>query len=166
MTTQSTIPDTLIEINDPEIDPATIMREIRERVRERRDALGADDRVFPKFGVAAYPEEPSDASYDPNLYHYLRLANENYAQIETDLILADSPATQVPVLGKLWGLIRRQMHELVQFYVNRAVTHQVTMDRYLVSVLNRLTAQNQEQAREIEALRAELATLRAPRGEG
>lgn len=151
--------DDLIEINDPEIDPGAIMNEIRERMRRRREELGYEKRNFPTF-TTAYPEEPADLDYDPNLYHHLRLANESYTQVETEAHLAPSPATRVPVLGKLWQMIRGSAHNLVIFYVNRAITHEVNINRHLVSVLNRLTAQSESQQRAIIALQAEVEQLR------
>jgi len=48
----------LIENHDPEIDPAQIMEQIRERIQHRREELGYPRKVFPTFGAAAYPGEP------------------------------------------------------------------------------------------------------------
>lgn len=154
------VSDDLIEIHDPEIDLAQIMGQIRERIRRRREELGYEKRTFPTFGAAAYPGEPDDVPYDPNLYHHLRLANETYAQVATGAMLAPSPATRIPVLGRLWQLIRGEVHNLVLFYVNRAIAHQTDTNRHLVSVLNRLTALSQEQQRVILALQAEIKALR------
>lgn len=150
----------LVEIHDPDIDPAGIMKVIHQRIEQRRKEKNYEQRSFPSFGVAACPEEPEDIPFDADLHHYLRLANETFAQVETRQVLASSPATRLPVLGRLWGTIRAEVHNLVLFYVNRSVTHQVTMNRYLVSVLNRMTLQNEEQQREIERLKSELASLR------
>ncbi|MDQ4078192.1 MAG: hypothetical protein M3220_18335 [Chloroflexota bacterium] len=158
-------PDGLIEIHDPEIDPARIMEQIRERIQQRREEKGYDRRRFPTFGLTEYPEAPDNQPYDPDLYYYLRLANERYAAAETNVLLAPSPATQMPVVGRVWKMIRREVHNLVLFYVNRAVTHQVNVNRYLISVLNRLTALTQEQQRQIEELQAELQALRADQEE-
>ena len=101
--------------------------------------------------------------HDPNLYHYLRLLNEGYAAIDTQPILAPSPATRLPLVGKLWARLRGEVHNLVLFYVNRAVTQQVNVNRYLVSVVNRLTAENEAQERRLLALEEALA---ARHGEG
>lgn len=161
----SDIPDGLIEIHDSEIDPDAILAQIRERVAARRAEAGYETRHFPTFGIAEAPEEPKGEGHDPNLYYYLRLANDGYARLDTAEVLAPSPATRVPVLGRVWGLIRSQVHQLVLFYVNRTVTQQVTVNRYLVSVINRLTAQSQSQQEAIAALQAEVAALRATRGE-
>jgi hypothetical protein len=154
-------PDNLIEIHDPEIDPQALMAEIRRRLRQRREELGYDRRVFPTFGATVpMPEPPADIKHAPNLYHHLRQANKLYGDAETTPVLAASPATRVPVLGPLWRLIRAQAHGLVLFYVNRAVAQQFSVNRYLVNVLNELTAASQEQQRTIERLESELERLR------
>lgn len=155
------VPDDLIEIHDPEIDPVQIMEQIRDRIRQRRQESGYEQRTFPTFGATAYPGEPEDVPYDPDLYYHLRRANDVYADAETGSTLAPSPATRVPVLGRLWALVRGEMHNLVLFYVNRSVAHQTRVNRHLVSVLNRLAALSQEQQRTILALQAEIETLRA-----
>ncbi len=148
----------IIEIQDPAIDPAQIMAEIRARIEQRRAALGYEQRTFPSFGAATYPGEPSDIPFDADLHHYLRLLNQSYANVDTDAVLASSPATQVPILGRLWQLIRGGAHNLVLFYVNRAVAHQTDVNRQLVSVLNRMTAVMEAQQRTIEQLRKEIET--------
>lgn len=153
-------PDGLVEIHDPEIDTDAIMGEIRERIARRRAELGYEKRIFPAFGAAAYPGEPEDVDYDADLYHHLRLVNESYTRLETAPVLVASPATRLPLLGKLWSLIRSSAHDLILFYVNRAVNHQTNTNRHLISVLNRLAAVNAEQQRTIKALQAEVAALR------
>jgi len=148
--------DTLIEIDDPEIDPAAIMAEVRHRILARRRELGYDHRAFPSYGAAIYQGEPDDIPYDQDLHHFLRLANATFAEAETEPVLVDSPATRLPVLGRLWGMIRGGAHNLVLFYVNRAVTHQTNVNGYLVSALNRLTVVTEAQQRTIQRLQAEL----------
>ena len=161
MTNLPPLPDNnLIEIRDPEIDPVAIMAEIRGRIEQHRRELGYDNRRFPTFGTADYPGEPVNASYDETLYQHLRLANRHYANVETKPVLVSSPTTRLPVLGRLWSLIRGSTHNLVLFYVNRAVSQQVNINRHLVSVLNRLTAQAQEQEQKIAALQAEMNRLK------
>ena len=150
----------LIEINDPTIDPNAIMDTIRQRIHARRMAKGYDKSSFPTYGQVTYPQKPEDIEYDPNLYHHLHLANKLFPDVETEVMLAPSPATRVPVLGKLWAGIRLQAHSLLIFYVNRAVAHEVEVNRHLVSSLNLLTAENQRQQRAITVLEEELARLR------
>lgn len=155
--------DNLIEIHDPEISTVEIMEQIRARIRQRRQELGYDKRVFPSFGGTIYPGEPDDLPFDPNLYHHLRMANTAFAQFETEAQLPPTRATQLPVFGKLWQRARAYLHRIVLFYVNRSITHQVNINRHLVSVLNQLTVQNQMQQRQIAALENQLAVLRKER---
>ena len=153
--------DDLIEILDPEIDAARVMEQVRERVWQRRAEMGRPRSDFPVFGAAAMPARPDESQVDANLYHYLSLANKSYNQFETGADVQLSPAARLPLLGRFWSLIRRQAHELVLFYVNRNIEHQVAVNHQMVSVLNLLTASLQEQQRLIHELKAEIAELRS-----
>ena len=155
------ISDDLIEIHDPEINAAEIMAHIREQIARRRQEQGYAQRVFPSFGGTAYHGEPTDIEYDPNLYHDLRLANETFANVDTAAQLPATRATQLPIFGALWVRVRAYLHRIILFYVNRALTHQVNVNRHFISVLNQLTAQNQDQRRQILALKSQLESLRA-----
>jgi hypothetical protein len=158
---QEELPDGFFEIRDPQVDLGNIMAQIRQRIQERRRAYGYETRTFPAFGTAAHLGESDDIKFDSTLYHHLRVVNEIYANAETAPNLSPSPATRVPVLGRLWQVIRYQAHSLVLFYVNRDIAWQVNVDRHIISTLNRLAALTQEQQCEITALQAQLVTLQA-----
>jgi hypothetical protein len=150
----------LIEIHDPEIDPARILEEIRERIRRRREELGYPRPIFPTFGAAAYPGEPENEDYDIELYFHLRRANETYYQIGVEPLIVPSPRSSIPILGPLWDRIRHEAHNLVLFYVNRLAQKQVTVNRHLVSTLNRMAVQIQEQQHRIKVLEEELRRIK------
>ena len=150
--------ETWLEIHDSEISSAELTAEIARRVEQRRETLGPVHLAFPTFGtVSPFPEPPTDRLYNPNLYHHLRQANDMKPP-DTAPILADSPATQVPILGRFWRMIRGQFHELILFYVNRYVAHETQMDNHLLSSLNELTRIVQVQQDEIQSLRESLNT--------
>lgn len=149
-----------IEIHDPEIDPARIMEQIRERIRRRREELGYPRRNFPTFGAAAYPGEPEGEEYDPDLYYYLRQANEHFYHLGVEVELVPSPRSRIPLIGPLWDRIRREAHHLVLFYVNKLAQRQIAVNRHLVSTLNRMVVQIQEQQQRIRALEEELRVWR------
>jgi hypothetical protein len=149
---ETEIPEDLIEIHDPEVDPAQIMEQIRERIRRRREELGYPQQEFPPFGAAAYPGEPEGA-FDKDLYYHLRKANDLYYQVDVEPALAPSPATQLPILGRLWGQIRQEAHNLVLFYVGKLARQQLAINRHTVSTLNRMAAQLQELREQVEQLR-------------
>jgi len=64
------------------------------------------------------------------------------------------------VVGRLWGLIRREAHNLVLFYLGKSAQHQVAVNRHLVSTLNRMVTQLQQQQADLRALRDEIKRLR------
>lgn len=149
----------LFEIRDPGIDNAAVIREIQRRIRERRERQGVVPQDFPSFGGAGIPERVAGSQLDPNLYHYLELVNKSYFDFATETDVQLSPATRGRILGRIWSLIRRQAHQLVLFYVNRNIEHQVAVNRQLVSIVNLLTGTLQEQQKEIQALRQRLEQL-------
>ena len=141
-------------IHDEHITSEALVAEVERRVAERRARLGPVDLVFPTFGhVSTFPEPPAGSRIDPHLYYYLKQANNSPASA-VEPVLAPSPATQLPVVGRLWSRIRGQVHSLVLFYVNRAVRDQSRLNVELISTLNELTRVVQEQQAEIDALRA------------
>lgn len=152
----------LFVVQDPEIDVDAIMQTIRQRIAERRAALGEPRQHFPSFDDLGVPEEPDDMPYDANLYHHLRLLNELYFAFPLEAVLAPSPATQLPLVGKLWARIRREAHNLVLFYVSRAMGHQIQINRHIVGVLNRLVAEHVALRRQVQELEARLAADETP----
>ncbi len=145
-----------VEIHDEAITSAELVAEIEHRVAERRAELGPVNLVFPTFGhVSTFPEPPPGTQVSPHLYYYLKQANQTPATA-VEPVLAPSPATQMPVVGRFWQRVRGQVHSLVLFYVNRSVRDQNGLNVNLISALNELTRVVQEQADEIDALRAEL----------
>jgi hypothetical protein len=158
---KSSLPsDDLIEIHDPEIDPAAIMIEIRERIQKRRQELGFVAQHFSVFGGARFAGRPDDIPYDPDFYDHLEMVNQLYPEVETGIDLQPSPALRVPILGSLWARIREQAHHLVLYYLNREVSHQMSVNRELVSVLNRVEAILLDQKRAIMQLEDEVVELR------
>ncbi|MHB0877288.1 MAG: hypothetical protein ACYC5O_14725 [Anaerolineae bacterium] len=153
----------LIEIRDPEIDVDAIMRRVREGVeRKRREGL-LPEKQFPRFGVALMPAEPA-GEHDVELYYHLQRSNDTCTDIGVDLSLADSPFTTMPVVGRVWSMLRRQVHGLIVYYLGLLSRKQVRVNTHLVSTMNRLVAQSQSQAEEIAALRQQVAQLRQELG--
>jgi hypothetical protein len=145
-----------IEIHDDVVTSEELVAEVEQRVARRRAELGPVNLVFPVFGhVSTFPEPPPAGQVSPHLYYYLKQANQTPAAA-VEPLLASSPATQLPVIGRFWQRVRGQVHSLVLFYLNRAVRDQNRLNVNLISTLNELTRVVQEQATEIDALRTEL----------
>ena len=144
-------------LQDAELSGADLAARVETQLARRQAELGRVSPQFPTFGfVADMPQPPNDRQFSPNLYHHLRQANDTPSP-ETDPVLASSPITRLPVLGRLWGLIRQEAHNLVLFYVNRLAARQEKSQSHVVNVLNELTRQVQAQQEEIEQLREQLA---------
>ncbi|MCA9970313.1 MAG: hypothetical protein KC425_08860, partial [Anaerolineales bacterium] len=99
-----------------------------------------------------------DDQFAPNLYHHLHALND-LPPFDAAPQLVASPATRLPLLGRLWQLVRAQAHRLVLFYVNRHAAYNSQAALHLVNTLNELTRLAQTQQQEIAALRAEIARL-------
>lgn len=156
------IPGDLLEIHEADIDRRQLMNRIEDRVAQRRDKIGSDPVRFPSYEGVPYPGRPDGVQYNPDLYHHLGLANKLYPEIETEPVLETSPVTRIPLLGQLWSLVRLHAHNLVLFYVNRAVRHDVDVNRHMMSVLNSLTMANQDQQEIIKTLKIEIEEMRSP----
>ena len=156
---------TWVEIYDPEMRDEQLAAQIAERVQRRQVVSGQVQLHLPTYGfVSDMPEPGLSPAYPPNLYHNLKQVNR-IKPPETTAVLISSPATRLPILGFLWRLIRREAHNLILFYVNRAVSHNVRVNNHMVSILNELTRLTEAQQSEIKHLRAELAALKQPSNE-
>jgi len=144
---------TWLKITDTEMTSAELVAEVERRVWQRRQTLGQINPQFPAFGIL--PPIPEIELNNPALEHNLRQLNQMDPPPMTP-VLAASPATRIPLLGNLWQLVRRQFHELVLFYVNRAASHETKVDTHIISTLNELTRVIQAQQEEIERLRDEV----------
>jgi hypothetical protein len=154
------IPDDFLEVHSAGIDQGQLMTRVDDRVKQRRAEIGMDKTRFPSFDGVPYPGTPDGVEYDPDLYHHLRLANKYYIEIETEPVLEASPATRIPLAGRLWSSVRLHAHHLVLFYVNRAARHEVEVNRHMVSVLNALAMANTEQGETIRKLENQLESIR------
>lgn len=149
-----------IEIHDESITSEELAREIEARVARRRAELGPVKLIFPTFGhISTFPDPSPVDRLNSHLYYYLKRVNETPPPAVAP-VLAPSPATRMPVVGRLWRQIRGEVHNLVLFYVNRSVQEQNRLNIDLISTLNELTRVVQEQQAELEALRAEVRRLR------
>ncbi len=148
--------DGWLRISDTEMTSAELEAEVRRRVQKRREALGQVQPKFPAFGTLS--PAPEVRLNNPALAHHLRQLNQ-LDPVPTAPVLASSPATQVPLLGNLWQLVRKQFHELILFYVNRSTGYETKVDNHIISTLNELTRVVQAQQDEIERLQEEIRAL-------
>ena len=153
-------PQDWIVIEDEELTAADLETAVAQRLSERQAKLGRPSPVdFPMFGyLSPMPEKPAKGAVSQSLYHHLRQLNEMEAP-ETASVLLPSSATRIPILGRLWAVIRGQAHQLVLFYVNRALAHETAVNTHTLNALNELTRLTQSQQEEINRLQKELERL-------
>lgn len=152
-----------IAITDSEWTAERLTAEIDARAAQTTAERGAISLLLPSFGYLSEYPVPEGRPLNPALYHHLKLANE-LPPPDTEPLLVESPATRVPVLGRLWQTVRAQFHGLILFYVNRAVSHETQLNNHLISTLNELTRTAAAQQAEIDALRDQLRQQREETG--
>ncbi len=139
-----------LEIRHPQVDTDEVLSRLYANLSTR--AYCGEEHALPDFELPPPPEAVEDAT----LRYHLARARALHRQTWVGLSLAPSPGTRVPVLGRIWGMIREQMHRLILYYVDMAVSKQVEVNTHLVASLTRLA----EVEREIVELRREVAALR------
>lgn len=144
-----------LELDDSEITSNALAARVEERVKARREQLGSVSRSFPTFQAKA---PVLDRATPLEMQDLMRQLQE-LPEPPTHATLAPSPATRLPLFGRLWQLIRSQTHELVLFYVNRHVANQAQQNHLLSSALRHLSAIVQTQQQQIERLQARLDGL-------
>lgn len=145
-----------ITIDDPQVTAAALEARVEARLARHRAELGRVTRRFPSFQGGSLDEGGEGNVAHGALQDVLRQL-ETAPPPATDAALAPSPATRLPLLGRLWRLARRQAHELVLFYVNRHLAHQTRVNHLAARALRELGAQLAQQEARIEALEARLA---------
>lgn len=108
------------DLNQP-ININDIMQDVRRQIIEQRQ--GIDDIAVKVKG------EKLPAAF----YEHLYLASMTYNQTETELYVTPS---SVPLIGGLIDRLRRQIHNVVIFYVNRSVAKQIQINRHLLQALS------------------------------
>ncbi|MCP4423325.1 MAG: hypothetical protein GY803_02425 [Chloroflexi bacterium] len=146
-----------IVMADEEMTTAALETAVEKRLAERRTTLGRPSPVdFPAFGYRTpMPEPPASGAVSQTLHHHLRQLNRMEPP-ETTPVLIPSPATRIPILGRLWAVIREHAHRLVLFYVNRASARETAVNNHIMNALNELTRLAQSQQDEIRRLQKEI----------
>lgn len=101
-------------------------------------------------------DELENLNIDPDLLQHIQQANESNAGFDMSMILTDSAAARVPILGQLWYKIRTNAHSLVLFYTNSATKQQQGANVEMLNAINRLTLLMHKQQECIDELRKQL----------
>ncbi len=143
-----------LQFVDEAVDPVALGTELKRRAAGHR----VDRRWRPRYGERSLREQAhsADELLQRLAHHLERLEALQDARAASDrLELAPSPAARRPVIGRLWGMVRRQAHDLVLYYVNIQAAHQSEIDHHLVEALRALAAENRRLRQQLEALHNE-----------
>jgi hypothetical protein len=134
-----------------EINVVEIMEQIREKIREKRGSA---------FLLQSGPDvKRSDSLDNTVLYESLEEANIWHDKIYVD----DQLLVPRTALAKVLLRLRKPMHELVRFYVNRMCDKQVIVNMHLIKATGALATEvrrNNDRATEIRRLGEEVQALR------
>jgi hypothetical protein len=144
------IPDDIILIEDPKINAAEIVRRVEANLRLHRFD---QDFQFPQFDVAP-PRYSDSARLPPALYYDLERAALALSETWID---PDSVESRIPLLGPL----KRQLHRLAVYYVNRYAERQMSVNASLLRVANQLAIALDDAEVEAAGLRQEVDELKA-----
>lgn len=102
------------------VDVELIMQDVRQQILDSR----LPDQVQLPRAHTSLPNE---------YYEQLYLAGLSQGRLGVEL---DVRASQTPVIGPLLDGLRRKVHELVVFYINRAAARQAEMDNHVLQALS------------------------------
>jgi hypothetical protein len=125
------------------------------RIRETLVQRAPDDDVeYPTYSAARAQSGDSPPRFAAEMYYQLEQANLNYDQVLAELSLVEA---HMPLLGAFVNRFKRELHQLVVYYVNMVAERQVVVNDALVHTLNHLVKGLESST--VENLQDQLAEL-------
>jgi hypothetical protein len=143
-------------IDDEELDPRRLIAAIRRDSPHKEIAYEVQGLHYPVHPTHRYPGKPDDIPYDQALHQFVLTARA----VENGSARGRLSAyfSRLPLVGPVWDRFHRVVSRLLLPFLG-----QRSMNHNLLGAIERLVAENQMQARQIVALKAELDTLRPRR---
>lgn len=139
-------------IDDRELDPEQIMTAVRRQIARRNVTYSVAGVAYPAHPVARSAGKPEDIPYDLALHAFI----ENARALDSGTAMGGPAYTlaQIPLFGRVWVVFHRIASRML-----RPILGQRAVNQALIGAVERLVAENQVQARQIVALRAEIDAL-------
>jgi len=145
----------VIEIKDPEIDVAIIMEKIRQGI-ERHRPLYTEDVFFPSFRDSITSGvEQLGREFNYELQEAVACHDRAWVSLQVFPV-------RLPILGSFLTKVKRELHNLVVFYVNRLAAKQTSFNTHSVRALASLSevVGRNASAMDLEQLRQEVQRLK------
>ena len=126
--------------------------DIQNQIKTEYELALKNKHPFPANPNVVFPGKPADIPYNISLYQNLLAAQALAPNFARDVYLEKSSVDSIPVIGGLLFKIRQQLHNISLFYTNRALKHQLEINKQLIESVGQLTAVTQQQARTIQQL--------------
>lgn len=131
------------QIEGSDVDVEGVVQEIHARLRTRREQAEARGLDYDSYADGRYPL-PLNAIVSREVYYALRRVQMACDKVNVEMMLTE---TRVPVVGGLVHRIRRALHELVLFYVQRLAARQTSFNQQTASALATIVRDMEAQAR-------------------
>jgi len=147
----------IVRIDDEAIDTQSVYARIGEGLQRHGPPPAID---FPRFERPRAPEL-SGGLFSDDLARSLEKLNASFDQVWVELSLIEQ---HMPIVGGFVNRYKRDLHQLVVYYVNALAQRQQSVNEDLVRVVNRLVADIDAAGvaslrREVDELRARVAAL-------
>lgn len=153
---------TIVRIDDEQIDAPAVYARIREGLQRHGPPAAID---FPRFERPRAPELSGDL-FSGELARDLEKLNASFDQVWVELSFVEQ---HLPIVGGFVNRYKRDLHQLVVYYVNMLAQRQQSVNADLVQVINRIVADIDAAGvaslqREVDDLRARLTALEGRAG--
>ena len=140
--TDTTVEDDF-QIEGSDVDVEGVVQEVHARLRARREQAEARGLDYDSYADGRYPLPPN-AVVGRDVYYALRRVQMACDKVNVEMMLTE---TRLPVVGGLVHRIRRALHELVLFYVQRLAARQTSFNQQTAWALTTIVRDMEAQAR-------------------
>jgi hypothetical protein len=146
-----------IEILAPEVNREEVIAELENRIQQRRLQAQAEGWDYDHLVKGQAEDLSGSGRFGPDLCYDLYQAGRSADAIGVSLSLKES---RVPVLGRLFIRLRRELHNLSVYYVNILARQQAVFNRAVLKILSQWIDELDESPQQVATLEAELSSLR------
>jgi hypothetical protein len=131
------------QIEGSDVDVEGVVQEVHARLRTRREQAEARGLDYDSYADGRYPL-PLNAVVSRDVYYALRRVQMACDKVNVEMMLTE---TRLPVVGGVVHRIRRVLHQLVLFYVQRLAARQTSFNQQTSLALTAIVREMEAEAR-------------------